>query len=166
MMCRIPFIQDYLEPVSVVDLFVEDVEDTINVEEENNQHQQEEQEEPSVKVLIVDLSENNTVFSDIEEIINRPEDHESSAPQAEVTVETSQEDRCDICYFMFKYNDLRMCYKCVKTFCDSCALPVNISILQCCNYHCNILWFCSEQCREGLTRATVRAVHNVQTPCV
>ena len=152
-MCDLPTIQD-LEPVDVFDLYLSDVEDNINEHVEKKENI-EEQEEQGGQVLIVKLTENDVTFSDIEEIINRPSDYERPALQSESDCLSQYQDKCSMCEQMFVYNDLRMCYKCLKTFCDSCALPVNVSVLQCCNCHCLILWFCSAQCREGLTRATV-----------
>ena len=185
-MCRIPLIEDYLEPPSLIELYVDGEEEyhtevqqqqqqqqqEQQVQQENQQTQDPEQEQQQIPgFVMVENLENYfsplqvEVYSDIEEVMNRVSDYETGTTN-DINNTILVDDNCDLCGHTYRYNDLRMCYRCLNFFCDSCALPVSVSILQCCNYHCLVIWFCSAPCREGLTRATVRAVHNVQTPCV
>ena len=103
---------------------------------------------------------NDETYSDIEEFFNRQTVYEHS------NISQPYPNTCDFCKQQVMYKDLRMCYTCLTDFCIVCAPPVYISVLQCCNYHKLVLWFCSATCRQGYTENTVRSVHNVQNQCV
>ena len=72
---------------------------------------------------------------------------------------------CDFCEFEFPYAALRTCYECCSCFCLMCAPRLGVAVLQCCNYHGLVLWFCSEVCRTGHTSETVREMNVHQEPC-
>ena len=166
-MCRIPLIEDYLEPPPLTDL-IRGQEPTIEEPAEVNQEEHVDDHGEEREIVSYDIPPPLPleVYSDYVEFMNRGPDYENS-PMPHANCQTIyDEDKCDFCEHRFMYDDLRMCYRCLNDFCSTCALPVNVSVLQCCNYHNLVLWFCSPVCREGLTRATVRAVHNVKTPCV
>ena len=73
---------------------------------------------------------------------------------------------CDKCGHGNLYSDMRFCHTCTNEFCLPCAPPLHTAVLQCCNLHNIILWFCSSMCRRGHTRVSVRHVHKIVEDCV
>ena len=72
---------------------------------------------------------------------------------------------CDFCDEEFLYSNLRVCYGCDNVFCLNCAPPVRFAILQCCNYHGFVLWFCSEECKGEYTEEDVRSMNILEKTC-
>ena len=72
---------------------------------------------------------------------------------------------CDFCKFLFQPASLRVCYDCDLTFCLGCAPRLGVAVLQCCNYHGLVLWFCSDLCRRGHSAEQVRVSNQITEPC-
>lgn len=87
----------------------------------------------------------------------RIQEEEMSDPERETT--------CDFCTELFLYRHLRICQDCESAFCLDCAPPLQTAVLQCCNYHGLVLWYCSDSCRAGHSASTVRLAYAVEDNC-
>lgn len=80
---------------------------------------------------------------------------------------TMHKEQCDKCKHMFDYNDLRVCHGCGQTFCIPCAPTLAVAVLQCCNYHGCVVWFCNVLCRDvNDDEYTVRIAHSLKDKCL
>ena len=64
--------------------------------------------------------------------------------------------RCLICLDQVAIIETLNCDTCLRDFCINCAPSMEVSVIQCCEYHPNILWVCSVECRGVKNADTVR----------
>jgi len=74
--------------------------------------------------------------------------------------------RCDFCNVLQAYTFLRTCHECSEQFCIPCAPPLSVAVLQCCNFHGLVVWFCSESCRSLHTSESVRNLFTPEGECI
>ena len=113
-------------------------------------------------------------FPDLTDVGSVEEEQENSFQTNSNTVDSDSDtthstptgDTCYRCADIQLYEDLRMCHSCQEYFCSRCLPQLDIAILQCCNFHNIVFWFCSSECRCGYDRESVRTFHRILTDCL
>ena len=68
--------------------------------------------------------------------------------------------RCSICWDVDIDINILDCHACFRSFCFDCAPPIEIATMGCCDIHREIVWFCSERCRDTYKPDDIARFHN------
>lgn len=145
------------EPAVQTDMINEEGEEQIKEDDQNESFKE-------AKLQNVIYDSDSTYESDTASVISLSDSTEydsDTVPGSPLRIRP-----CKVCKYLKDSNELRTCNTCGISFCITCAPPLAVAVLQCCNFHGRVVWFCSAKCNEGNDEYAVRIAHCLREDCI